>query len=1021
MVITQNLWSQFINDPKNLFKVYSPSPTAATLGIYGQIPVNLFNGVPNINIDLYKLKVDEFELPISLSYHIGSVKPDEKPGVVGLGWNLNTGGAITRIVNDKQDEYVILGQYDPTLYAYYYHYGLLDRNDWYSTNNLIAYNECFHQHGNLGCLIPSPDEFAFNFNGISGSFMKNHKGVWVVKANKNIDIKVEEELTNSFDLLNSEVDANNKDFIILKTITAFTLTTDDGIKYVFGKNPDAIEFGAVGDKNEHDNVNNHFISKTWFLTKIILNNNKEITFNYTSSANIPSTTSGYTNNPAVYKRHVTSYFNDYDSQNVTGSNGSGKIEGLERQFVVYLRSINTPDAQISFDYSLTNDLDYDFSHSPWQQYQADITSQPGFYYVNSKHWYKLNNMVVKSKMDNNQIYKVNFSYKDIPTSRLFLTKIEESGTINTPTVRKHSFEYDPMELPPYNSQKIDHWGFYNGTNFFANNPPNNGFFYTKQLLRNYPSSRNSNPAFLQAGILKKINFPTGGFTNFFYEPHDFSKVVNKTLSAINLINANSSNEITGGLRIKKIVSDPLNSGNPITKEYFYVKDYKNNDFSSSGILAGRPEYIDEGGIGIDYYFFLNSSNFCPLSDTNGNHITYTTVVEKNQNEGFTEFKYSNHDNGFIDKRADNAYYIYSGSSPLSTIKKFLSNSMASERGNLLEQNVYNYQKKLVEKTIYNYDDDPNRLNDNIRVINYFETSLTYAYENNTPLPTVVANTVYSNHVHLKSKENTIYDITNNLSTTNLTTYNYSNASNFHQLKSQTSTNSLGETIQVKNYYAPDIEMASQPLASEMVNRNMISNPLNTMTFNNSVKLSESITQFGSFASSLNVARPIILPKSSYAGKFPNNLPLIPNIGNIEKKISYDKYDDRGNLLQYTTESGIPVSIIWGYNKTLPIAKLENVIYNNIPSSIINSLEIKSANDIDDNSENLLRIDLDGLRISFPNAMIDTYTYNPLIGVTTMTDSKGNKSLYNYDTFGRLKLIKDNTDKILEEYQYHYKN
>jgi hypothetical protein len=47
---------------------------------------------------------------------------------------------------------------------------------------------------------------------------------------------------------------------------------------------------------------------------------------------------------------------------------------------------------------------------------------------------------------------------------------------------------------------------------------------------------------------------------------------------------------------------------------------------------------------------------------------------------------------------------------------------------------------------------------------------------------------------------------------------------------------------------------------------------------------------------------------------------------MENKIKYDQYDAKGNLLQYTTKDGIPVSIIWGYNQTLPIAKVEGTLF-----------------------------------------------------------------------------------------------
>ncbi|SHM98777.1 YD repeat-containing protein [Flavobacterium chilense] len=56
----------------------------------------------------------------------------------------------------------------------------------------------------------------------------------------------------------------------------------------------------------------------------------------------------------------------------------------------------------------------------------------------------------------------------------------------------------------------------------------------------------------------------------------------------------------------------------------------------------------------------------------------------------------------------------------------------------------------------------------------------------------------------------------------------------------------------------------------------------------------------------------------------------------------------------------------------------------------------------------------------PNAMITTYTYIPLVGVSTITDPKGDKITYTYDSFGRLEFVKDKNNNILSQNQYNYK-
>ena len=50
------------------------SPEVSSLGIYGEIPVSLFTGTPQISIPLYEIKMGHTVVPISGDYHIGSVK-----------------------------------------------------------------------------------------------------------------------------------------------------------------------------------------------------------------------------------------------------------------------------------------------------------------------------------------------------------------------------------------------------------------------------------------------------------------------------------------------------------------------------------------------------------------------------------------------------------------------------------------------------------------------------------------------------------------------------------------------------------------------------------------------------------------------------------------------------------------------------------------------------------------------------------------------------------------------------------
>ncbi|SKD09164.1 hypothetical protein SAMN05660461_5045 [Chitinophaga ginsengisegetis] len=64
--------------------------------------------------------------------------------------------------------------------------------------------------------------------------------------------------------------------------------------------------------------------------------------------------------------------------------------------------------------------------------------------------------------------------------------------------------------------------------------------------------------------------------------------------------------------------------------------------------------------------------------------------------------------------------------------------------------------------------------------------------------------------------------------------------------------------------------------------------------------------------------------------------------------------------------------------------------------------------------------IDELRLYPLEAQMTTTTYEPGVGVTGKLDEKGGLAYYEYDAFGRLKLVKDQNGKILQQYDYQYK-
>ncbi|MEQ6123698.1 RHS repeat domain-containing protein [Pseudotenacibaculum sp. MALMAid0570] len=223
----------------------------------------------------------------------------------------------------------------------------------------------------------------------------------------------------------------------------------------------------------------------------------------------------------------------------------------------------------------------------------------------------------------------------------------------------------------------------------------------------------------------------------------------------------------------------------------------------------------------------------------------------------------------------------------------------------------------------------------------------------------------------------------------------------YQVKQQDSyykINGAEEHLQTKYYYpqGTNLQSNSTTMINALIATNKVNEVLETQSFKNGNKISETHTIYDDFSS-------LLLPKEVRVGK---------GSSTPQTRIEFVNYDTYGNPIEVKKTNGTTISYIYGFNKSMPVAKLENVTYSAIESVLGTNFTL---------DENLSTAQETSLRASLPNAMITVVRYNPMVGVTSMTDPRGNSISYEYDEFNRLKFVKDKDGNLVSENQYHYKN
>src|SRR5260221_3592594 len=447
-------------------RIIPPNPEAARIATYGQYEVSHYTGKPAIEVPIYTIKTPRLQVPVSLNYEATGVKVDQLASWVGTGWVLNAGGMITRVVVGLPDEFAG---------------GYLSQNVSLTTPTDPNYyaNVCYYHS-----VETEPDKYFFTFNGKSGQFSYD--------ASKHI-----------FQTVASGMQISNFG-------SGFRITDEQGNTYDFTATENA-QATVNGD-----NTYLPFSVSCWWLTKITSADGQDvINFTYEGDGIEDEYKSIYS---AAYGPVFTMETANPDGDMVAVKSGNQldySYAVMTREwYPVRLRSISFKNGRL--DFNRVNDrLDggssrlesvdiYNILNGTYTTVKS-VKLVTDYSHYSGTYW-------------NSQIYYTQTTGK----YRLKLTGLENHDAVGA-IIGKYGFEYEEtQELPFRGSLQQDYWGLFNGAIVNDDRHTLLPALVTDDLLQTVGyANRDPDEPSMKTGMLTKIVYPTGGYSQFDWEAHRY--------------------------------------------------------------------------------------------------------------------------------------------------------------------------------------------------------------------------------------------------------------------------------------------------------------------------------------------------------------------------------------------------------------------------------------------------------------------------------------------------------------------
>lgn len=923
-------------------KVVPPSPDAASLGRYGEFPVSMSKGTPSISIPLYKVESGGLSLPISLSYHASGVRVNDVSSSVGLSWSLMASGAITRSINSLSDENS--GGYSGQTFP-------LESN----------FNEFTCFIGKLGALDGtsydgSPDTYFYQFSEQSGKFMYANKA-----RNSNTYFTNKVPVTIPYKPLKIDGVAGG---------SSFSITDMDGTIYLFGGTVNGKTSTEITYRNE---APTNFIS-TWYLSHIISANRIDtIAIEYTTPV-FPTTPALWTTTLVKSVTNGTSTTYNYQK----GVNYSAIS-------TIYPAAIYFKNGKVTFNYSSDRE-DSDIAKRlrsvviHYKNASGNFTELKRF--TLSHSYFTATDGYSQTDQTGGIFTHTGSSF----LKRLRFDKLtENSPTGSTCEIPSYKFTYDQTyALPIMGSYAQDYWGFYNGQ---SNNQKlliyDTNYNGTAEPSALYGANRSPDVNYTKAGMLTKIQYPTGGYTVFDYEANQYT---------------NGSTVVDGGgLRIKSITNFSENQQRS-RKEYTYPVAYITNSIFSGNMaaLAYRFSATEETNNGTNCSpntvvttSFPENYNFM-LGSNSGSCMEYGKVEEYQKDSAARSL--GKKVSSFL-TAVDNTPSTF----PFNTI------SNDWQRGQLSQEQYYAYQSNayVLVKQVDNY--YSTRYRDTL-IRGYVArvrfkpllgvypgcTSVGTSYCSGSDISNQLSTIRHQfdylaldyavGTVFLDSTLTTTYSETGTDAIKENDKFEYAYGTH-QQITKQTHKGSESDNWITLYRYAHEKQSGTN-VYSQMVNRHIYSPVIEEEKQVNDSLYSLMRTNYKqwyattTYGDVLGFIAPLSVEMQYRGGNFTPELVY----GEKLESPTQNGYDVRANPIVYTTLSGQTTTLTWwaAHGK-------------------YDLLNTKNTHSI----------------------LSETYDYYPLVGVKSMRNQNNFGYDYTYDALNRLSLIKDSSGNVVKSLVYHY--